>query len=101
MSNYLYVSEYFTQPIIGNGQMGGVASEPSVATQKITMSGTSAQSSAFNAATKFVRLHADAVCSVAFGSNPTAAATSARMAANTTEYFGVNPGDKVAVITNT
>jgi hypothetical protein len=58
-------------------------------------------SAAFNAATKIVRLHTDAICSVAFGAAPVAAATNARLAAGATEYFGVSPGSKVAVITNT
>lgn len=96
----LYISEYQSQPIIRNGQMGGVALEPAIAVQKVALTGTSAQSSAFNAKTKFVRLHTDAICSILFGADPTAAATSPRMAANTTEYFGVNAGDKVAGITN-
>jgi len=46
----------------------------------------SVQSSAFNAKTRFVRLHADAICSIEFGTNPTAAATTARMAAGQTEF---------------
>jgi hypothetical protein len=48
-----------------------------------------------------VVLHTDAICSIAFGPNPTAAATNMRMAANETRQFLVNVGDKVAVITNT
>jgi len=48
-----------------------------------------------------VRLHADSVCSVLFGTNPTATTANARMAAGQTEYFGVAPGMKVSVIANT
>jgi orotate phosphoribosyltransferase len=48
-----------------------------------------------------VRVHTDAICSIAYGANPTATINSFRMNANTTEYFGVNPGDKIAVISNT
>jgi hypothetical protein len=47
------------------------------------------QSAAFNAKTCFVRLHTDAVCSLKFGTNPTASATTARIAAGQTEYHGV------------
>ena len=61
----------------------------------------STQSAAFNAATRFVRLHADAICSIAWGADPTADANNARLAANQTEYYAVIPGQKVAVITNT
>jgi hypothetical protein len=32
--------------------------------------------------------------------NPTAVATAQRLAANETRYYGVNPGEKIAVITN-
>jgi len=55
-----------------------------------------------NAKTTFVRLHTDAICSIKFGVNPTASATTARMAAGRTEYHGVPLGQayKVAVITN-
>lgn len=68
----------------------------------VVIGATSLQSAAFNAGTGYVRLNCDAVCSVVFGSNPTAVAqVSARLAANQTEYFGVNPGDKVAVIATT
>lgn len=67
----------------------------------ITTTGVSAQSVAFATATKLVRIHTDGIISVKFGANPTADVNSKRMAANTTEYFGVRPTDKVALITNT
>ncbi|MBP9714802.1 MAG: hypothetical protein KBD60_14140, partial [Sterolibacterium sp.] len=76
--------------------------EPSITEQTpVVIGGGSLQSAAFNGATRVVRLHTDAICSVAFGANPTATANTKRMAANSTEYFGVEPGHKVAVITNT
>ena len=97
----LYISEYVAMPKhLGQLVMAGL--EPAVAIQTpVVIGGGSLQSAAFNAETKFVRLHTDVICSVAFGTNPTATANSARLAANQTEFFGVNPGDKVAVITNT
>lgn len=59
----------------------------------------SLKSAAFEAQTRIVRLHTDATCRVLFGSDPTAVATtSIRMAAGQTEFFGVIPGQKVAVI---
>lgn len=98
----LYVSEYEHIPAAANGVVP-VGKEASVAEQNVAIGGTSVQSSAFNAKTNFVRLHTDAICSVAFGTNPTAVATAKRLAANQTEYFGVPQGGafKVAVITNT
>ena len=76
------------------------AQQPPIAEQTVAI-GASTQSAAFNAATVLVRLHTDAICSVLFGTNPTATTASARLAAGQTEYFGVAPGMKVAVITNT
>ncbi len=76
------------------------AQQPPIAEQAVAIGGTSVASAAFGGATVLVRLHTDAICSVEFGSAPIATATTARMAAGQTEYFGVSPGMKVAVITN-
>lgn len=82
--------------------MQGVVQAPAVAEQTVAIGGASAQSAAFNAATKIIRVHTDAICSIKVGgTNPTATATTMRMAAGQVEYFGVAPGDKIAVITNT
>ena len=98
----LYITEY-AETGITNRTTVAAAQEPPLATQTVAIGVSSVQSSAFNAATRLVRLHTDAICSVLMGTNPTAAATSPRMAANSTEYFTVEPGRglKVAVITNT
>jgi hypothetical protein len=98
----LYITEYanLTFP---NGEAGQMPLENPVAEQTVAIGGTSTQSMTFNPGTSFVRIHTDAICSVLFGTNPTASATSGRMAANQTEYRGVQRGQsfKVAVITNT
>ena len=99
----LYVTE-FSDVLkgIGAGQnVGQIALAPGpVASQKFTISGTTAQSAAFNSATRFVRLQTDTACYVIFGSSPTAlTAQSMPLAANAPEYFAVNGGDKVAAIT--
>lgn len=97
----LYVTEFEEMPHT-SGSKVQAAMQPELASSKVTIAGASAQSSAFNARTRFVRLHTDAICSVKFGTNPTATADHARMAAGSTEYFGVPQGAayKVAVITN-
>lgn len=97
----LYITEYARQPFDSNGQRVPAGEEPALAIQKVTVGVASAQSAAFNAATKFVRLHTDVICSVIFAADPTATASHSRMAANSTEFFGVVAGHKVAVITNT
>lgn len=75
--------------------------EPGIADQAVSTSGTSAQSAAFNANTRFIAIStpaAQAVC-CAFGADPTAAtATSLRLPANSIVFFGVKPGQKVALI---
>ena len=96
----LYISEY-NDINVRQGVLTPVVVEPALADQTKAIAGTSAQSNAFGANTRIVRLHTDAVCSVLFGANPTALTTSKRLAADQTEYFRVNPGDKVAVIANT
>lgn len=96
----LYITEYATLGSV----LGGVANiAPGVALvdpAPVTIAGASAQSAAFNASTRYVRLHTDAICSIAFGADPTATTASRRMAADQTEYFAVEGGHKVAVITN-
>lgn len=97
----LYITEF--ADIARAGGASQVAAQPEITTQTVAVGGSSTQSSAFNPNTKLVRLHTDAICSVLFGTNPTATAAKGRMAANQTEYHSItNPtaGLKVAVITN-
>lgn len=98
----LFICEYDKMGVI-RGQQTAIALEPPVAEQTVAIGGTSTQSSAFNSATRYVRLHTDAICSILFGTDPTATAAKKRLAANQTEYFAVPSGGthKVAVITNT
>lgn len=95
----VFISEYADLPV-HIGQIIMVGNEPSIAEQVVAIGGASAQSAAFNAKTRWIRVHTDAICSIKFGSNPTADANTPRLAAGQTEYFGVRPADKVAVITN-
>lgn len=98
----LYITEYadMAQTVRGGAQ---VAAQPSVANQVIDYSAGVASSAAFNALTTYVRIHTDAICSIAFGTAPTATTASKRLAADNTEYFGVPIGQsfKVSAIANT
>lgn len=111
----LYVTEYARVKLV-SGPGGAVAQcpeEPPLAEQVVDYSGGAAQSSAFNAKTRFIRVHADSICSRLIGSNPTATTAKARMSADQTEYIGLPPdhGDgsagsgtvayKISAITNT
>jgi hypothetical protein len=96
----LYVAEF--KNIAPSGTtFAQVAGAPPVAEQTVSISGSSAQSSAFNKFTTIIRVHTDAICSIVIGPNPTATTAKMRLAADQTEYFGVAPGDKIAVISNT
>lgn len=92
----LYVTEY-----TGVGP-DGIANEPELTTQVVTFT-TTTQSAAFSASTSLVRIHTDAICSILFGTNPTATTSTKRMVAGQTEYFRVplNKAYKVAAVTNT
>lgn len=100
----IYITEH-TKPSIHQGGLLPVVRMPPLATQKVAIGGTSTASAAFNAKTRMIAVHTDAICSIEFsataGAETAATASSKRMAANTTEYFEVGPGDKVSVITNT
>lgn len=106
---FLYIAEYAELPIGPAGRIGQFALQPPLVEQAIANTAGNTQSSAFNAQTRYVRLHNDASNPVAikFGTNPTAVAAGAsgtmRMAANQTEYFAVPPNQafKVAVILST
>lgn len=97
----LDVTEYASLSLDAQGRQVLVGKEPSRVNQQVAVGGASTQSAAFGDATRFVRLHTDVPCRIAIDVNPTAAATSMRMAAGQTEYLGVTPGYKIAVITTT
>ena len=93
---FLYITEYARQALDYRGIVAA-GEEPAITVQKIAIAAGSTSSAAFNAKTRFVELHTDAVCHVRFGAAPqTAVITDKRMAANQTQFFGVKPGDIVA-----
>ena len=99
----LFISEYAEQARDVRGYLVAAGQEPTLAEQQVAIGGTSTQSAPLNAKTAFVRVHTDAVCHVAFGSNPTSTPSQKRLAANSTEFFGVPAGQafRIAVISGT
>lgn len=97
----LYITEFneFGKDTLGRLLMCG--QEPGTDQSPLAIGGSSVQSSAFATDTRLVRIHTDAICSIAVGSNPTATANTRRMAAGQTEFLAVSGGQKIAVITNT
>lgn len=97
----LYITEFSNIGVPANSTQSQMAAQPPIVEQTVALGAASVQSSAVNASTKFVRLFTDTICGISFGTNPTAVAGSARMAANTTEYFAIPQGQsyKIAAIT--
>ena len=87
----LYITEYDRLARDQDGNTLQVGQEPARATQKVTYT-TSAQSSALNPLTTFVRLKADADFHMVVGANPTATANDPQYEANVEYYIGVRPG---------
>lgn len=87
----------------GSQQFLPYPAQPPVAEQTVAIGSSSAASNAFSDLTSYVRVQTDAICSIEFGADPTASATTARLAAGQTEYFAVPVGAafKIAVISNT
>ena len=95
----LYITEYTRAA--NHGDIGGLvpmAQIPALTTQVLDITGTSAKSAGFDQACRFVRVHTDVTCHIATGDDPTATTNSMRLAADQTEYFGIRPGQKIAVI---
>jgi len=98
----LYVSEYDELALSGQfGARVAAPQEPAIANQEIAVAAGNAQSAAFNARARFVRVHSDVVCHVAFGADPNATTVGQRkrLAAGVSEFFGVVPAQKVATAT--
>lgn len=97
----LDVTEYDELAFAGKGGQIMAGQEPSRLNQQLAVGGASAVSAAFDSVTRFIRVHTDVPCRIAIGTNPTAGPASMRMAASQTEYLGVRPGLKIAVISTT
>lgn len=98
----LYITEFAQEGVDAMGRIMPVAQLLPLAEQKVVFS-TSTQSATLNQNTTLVRLHADGICSVLAGINPTATTSNMRLGLNQTEYFAVQPnsGLKIAAISNT
>lgn len=98
---FVYIREYLRQPKDGVGGALPAGMEPGIVTQKVAITIGSVQSAPFDPKTTFVCVQTDAAMSYAFGVNPVATAADMRMPLDGTQFFGVRPGDRIAIITNT
>lgn len=91
------ISEYRALAADAQGKEIQVALEPRITSQSVTYT-TSAQSSALNGATRFVRIVCDAKAHYRFSTAGTnATATDPYLAADSPEYFGVQPGQSIII----
>jgi len=89
----------FTEQVVNNGRMFPVVVVPAVATQSMAVTAESTASAAFNSATRLVRITADELCRVEFGTDPVVRETSMQLQPGAVEYFGLPAtGYKLAVI---
>jgi hypothetical protein len=105
-SGFFYVVEY--QSLAQDTGAGGGAQlvkAPPLQTQVIQISGISTPSQPFSAQTRIVRLHTDTTVGFFVGGSAPIARAGAngtgRLPANATEFYSVNPGDALAVISST
>ena len=98
----LFITEFATSGSNERGGLNPVALTPSLVDQTVAIGAASVQSAFLNVACTMVRLTTDVNCSVKFGTNPTASATTMRFAAGSVEYLGVPAGGtlRIAVIAN-
>jgi len=102
----LDITEYNSLARDSFGNVIPAGQEPALAVQSLAIAAGSTPSASFSSDTRFVRLHTDAACRVEFRANgpntdPVATASSQRLPAGATEFFGVRPGYRVAVIQST
>lgn len=95
----LSITEYARLARSADGPFVLTGQEPAVAEQEISIGGSSTPSQPFSPRTNFIMVHAAAVCALAFGDNPSATATRHRLGAGETRFYGVSPGQRLAVIT--
>ena len=95
----LFINEYSQLPAVSGASIQ-IAPEPAVATQAVTYSTTTA-SAAFNGATRYIAITSPGIFSYSVGPAPTATTSNFRIPADAILYLAVQPGDKIAAVTNT
>ena len=105
----LYITEYQTAAS-DQGRALPLGHGVPLANQVVGIGGVPQLSQPFTSRTHLIRIHTDAICSILIGTqtgvgppagqNPVATTQCARMAANQTEYMGVDPGMLLSVISN-
>lgn len=95
----LYIAEYSMLPQMSGGK-AQIAPEPAIATQAVTYS-TTAASAAFNAQTRYIAITSPGIFSYTVAAAPVATTSHFRIPADQIIFMAVQPGDKIAAVTNT
>ena len=97
----LNITEYAEQAKDIANRVIPVGVMPALAVQVLTFTTTSVPSATFNAKTKFIRVISDVDAFIDVAVSPTAAATTTKIAQDSSEYFGITQsGLKIAVRDN-
>jgi hypothetical protein len=98
---FLYISEF--AKLISDAAGKEVAApdfSSLTAEQRVPIGAGSVQSAPLSSMTRFVLVSTDAICSIAYGANPTAVVVVHRMAANESRFYGATGPNIIAVIAN-
>lgn len=94
----IFISEY-SRIITDHGNLAvPVPLTPPVAEQSIEIELFSKPSDPFRPQTRFIIVHTDAAVSLAFGASPEANPEFHKLGPGETRPYGVNPGDRLAVV---
>ena len=94
----LYITEYTRVANDSAHQSSGAPLTPPVAEQSILIDFESAQSAPFSGTTHYIFIHTTEDCCLAFGKDPVADPKLHRISAGGERFYGVNFGDRLAVI---
>ncbi len=98
----IYITEFDSMVIDTRGQSVMAPKYPAVARQSVlTSTGSTQQSAAFGGTTRYIELHTDGIISIDIGANPTADTNYGRVGSGERMFVGVQPGHKLAYISNT
>lgn len=94
----MYIKEYrfIAGDDGGKSIQAGLEDGTTTVEQEAVVFSASVQSAAFANKTRLIRVTCDAEAFLSFGENPTATAKGVQVQADTPEFFGVTPGQKVA-----
>jgi len=97
-----YINEYASIGAGGPGHPYAQApKEPALVRQNpVGISGSPTASAAFSSGTNMIRVNVDSTCSILIGPSPVASTNFGRMQAGQTEYFCVQAGHALSVVSN-